>query len=119
MRAKPGEFPGDYAPPGGDLLLARLNGDPVGVVGFRRLDEDRAEMKRLFVRPAARGTGAGRLLVARVIEAARARGYKTMVLDTLPVMQAAQRMYEEFGFRDIPPYYESPIAGTRYLALDL
>ena len=113
------ELPGEYAPPRGDLYIARNGDDTVGMVAFRARPNGRAEMKRLFVRPSARGGGVGRLLVQHVIDAARAAGHTHMILDTLPVMQDAQRMYEHFGFRDIAPYYDSPIAGTRFLELDL
>jgi ribosomal protein S18 acetylase RimI-like enzyme len=89
------------------------------MVAFRASQPGVAEMKRLFVRPSARGEGLGRTLVSYVINAARQAGYRRMILDTLPVMRDAQRMYERFGFRDIEPYYDSPIAGTRYMALDL
>lgn len=115
------DLPGDYVPPGGDLYIARAadEEEAVGMVAFRARPDGRAEMKRLFVRPSARGGGVGRLLVRHVIDAARAAGYTHMILDTLPIMRDAQRMYERFGFRDIAPYYDSPIAGTRYLELDL
>ncbi len=113
------ELPGDYAPPRGALYIAHRHGEPIGMVALRGRDDDRGEMKRLYVRPAARGSGLGRQLIERVIAAARACGYKAIVLDTLPVMQSAQRLYEEFGFRDIEPYYNSPIAGTRFMGLDL
>jgi putative acetyltransferase len=112
-------LPGRYVPPTGALFVARLGVDVVGMVAFRQRDDTTAEMKRLFVRPAARGARIGQLLVERIIEAARNAGYRTMVLDTLPVMGSAQRMYEAFGFQDVPPYYESPVPGTRYMALPL
>jgi ribosomal protein S18 acetylase RimI-like enzyme len=112
-------LPGDYAPPDGLLLVARLGGDITGMVALRRRDAKRCEMKRLFVRPAGRGSGVGRALAMRVIQEARARGYVEMVLDTLPIMGRAQEMYVTLGFRDIEPYYPSPIAGTRYMALIL
>ena len=112
-------LPGDYAPPDGALLIARRGLEAAGMVALRRLDETRGEMKRLFVRTSARGTGVGRELVARIVDEARTRGYQSIVLDTLPNMQSAQRMYEQFGFRDVPPYYQSAIPGTRYLALAL
>lgn len=76
-------------------------------------------MKRLFVRPSARGAGVGRALVDHVIDRARAAGHTRMVLDTLPIMRDAQRLYEQVGFRDVPPYYDSPIPGTRFMALML
>ena len=112
-------LPGRYVPPGGALFVARLGIDVVGMVAFRQRDGTTAEMKRLFVRPLARGASVGHLLVERIIAAARDAGYHTIVLDTLPVMSSAQRLYEAFGFEDISPYYESPVPGTRYMALRL
>jgi ribosomal protein S18 acetylase RimI-like enzyme len=113
------QLPGDYAPPDGVLLVARQTAGITGMVALRRRDGRRCEMKRLFVRPAGRGSGVGRALAVRVIQEARARGYAEMVLDTLPIMGRAQEMYVALGFRDIEPYYPSPIAGTRYMALTL
>ena len=112
-------LPGDYAPPSGALLIARIDGHPAGMVALRRKDQGRCEMKRLFVRPEARGVRLGRRLADRIISEARARGYREMVLDTLPVMQDAQRLYVALGFRDTEPYYQSPIGGTRFMALTL
>jgi len=63
--------------------------------------------------------GVGKALIARLVEEARIAGYDELVLDTLPSMQAAQRLYEQCGFRDIPPYWTSPVPGTRYLGLSL
>jgi ribosomal protein S18 acetylase RimI-like enzyme len=113
------ELPGDYAPPRGALYIARSDDRAIGMVALRAREEGRAEMKRLYVRPSARGMGLGQLLIETVVEAARDRGYKTIVLDTLPVMRAAQRLYEANGFRDIAPYYDSPIAGTRFMGREL
>jgi GNAT superfamily N-acetyltransferase len=112
-------LPGDYAPPTGALFVARDRDQVVGVVAFRARERNIAEMKRLFVRPAGRGSGVGRMLVERIIAAAEAAGCTQMVLDTLPVMSSAQRLYEQLGFEDIPPYYVSPIAGTRYMGLTI
>ena len=114
-------LPGDYAPPRGRLLLARAGAtnDVAGCIALRPLDGERCEMKRLFVRLDHHGGGIGRRLIERLIEEARAIGYRTMVLDTLPQMRAAQHLYEAFGFRDIPAYYHNPTPGVRYLALDL
>lgn len=108
-------LPGAYAPPGGALLVARLDEQAVGMVALRRLDEARCEMKRLFVRPAARGTGLGTQLIDRIVDEARQRAYRELYLDTLPVMGDAQRLYLHAGFEDIPPYYLSPVPGTRYM----
>lgn len=110
------ELPGAYAPPGGRLLLATHDETPVGCIALRDAGAGRAEMKRLFVSPDARGLGVGKALVSHVITEARAIGYSEIVLDTLPSMADAQRLYEQFGFHDIPPYRSNPVPGTRYLA---
>jgi GNAT superfamily N-acetyltransferase len=114
-------LPGDYAPPRGRLLLAfdAAGGDAMGCIALRPLDHERCEMKRLFVRLAHHGGGVGRRLIERLLAEARSIGYRTMVLDTLPQMRAAQHLYAAFGFHDTPPYYHNPTPGVRYLALDL
>lgn len=113
-------LPGLYAAPSGALLLARAAGRPVGCVALRPMAEAGCcEMKRLYVTPAARGTGLGRALVEAVIAAGRAAGYREMRLDSLPSMQGAIALYERRGFRRIAPYYATPVAGTVFLALDL
>ncbi len=108
-----------YGRPRGCLLLARMEGLVVGCVALRPLDGVVCEMKRLYVRRAARGSQVGRLLAIALIDRARSLGFGRMVLDTLPTMQAAQALYESLGFRDTAPYYDSPIEGTRYMELDL
>lgn len=113
------ELPGAYAPPGGCLLVARFEGRAAGCAAFRRFEPSVCEMKRLFVRPEYRALKIGRELAIRLVERARASGYERLVLDTLPTMESAQRLYESLGFRDAPPYRYNPVPGTRYLALDL
>ena len=76
-------------------------------------------MKRLFARSAFRGRGCGLFLAESAIDWAVGAGYKRMVLDTLPSMTAAQRMYDRLGFRDIAPYRFNPVPGTRFMALQL
>jgi putative acetyltransferase len=112
-------LPGDYAPPRGLLLLARHGEVPAACVALRPLFHRDAEMKRLYVRPAHRGSGIGRYLTERIIAEARARGYSSLKLDTLPSMRAAQGLYAKLGFRDTAPYNDNPVTGVRFLALEL
>jgi len=103
--------------PGGfDLVL--VAGD-LGCVALRRVHEHACEMKRLYVRPAARGTGAGRELILALIEHARAGGYTVMYLDTLPSMVAAGSLYRSLGFVETKRYNDNPAPGVRFMELQL
>ena len=112
-------LPGAYAPPRGRLFIARIAGEPAGCVALRPLAAAECEMKRLYVRAEARGSGLGEALARRAIESARAIGYSRMRLDTLAAMAPAQALYSRLGFRDTAPYNDNPIPGTRFMALDL
>lgn len=114
-------LPGKYAPPTGELILASAPSDEaLGCVAVRPLEGRRVcEMKRLYVRPAARGLGLGRALVAAIVRSAQDLGYTEMRLDTLPTMVEAFALYRRFGFTEIPAYYNNPVPGTRYLSLKI
>lgn len=107
-------LPGRYAPPGGRLLLALAGTDAAGVVALRALEGEFCEMKRLFVRPAYRSHGLGRLLAMQVIDEATALGYAVMRLDTLDTLDSAMRMYAGLGFQRRTPYYANPLPDVVY-----
>jgi putative acetyltransferase len=112
-------LPGHYAQPNGRLCVATLDGEPVGCVALRPFDETRCEMKRLYVRPSARGRGLGRLLAEHVIAEAREIGYDEMLLDTLDRMEEAAALYRSIGFAATEPYRFNPLPDVQYLHLDL
>jgi putative acetyltransferase len=113
-------LPGDYAPPSGRLLLAYIDAQPVGCVALRKKTESICEMKRLFLRPAARGKHVGHKLVETIISEARDIGYERMRLDTMPgKMDRAIAMYRSVGFEEIPAYYDTPVGDTIFMELKL
>ena len=109
-------MPGKYAPPAGALFLAREAGGAIlGCVGLRPFDANGAcEMKRLYVLPEGRGRGVGTALVERVLETAGEAGYRSMVLDTLPTMSGAIKLYKAAGFEETSAYYQTPIEETLF-----
>jgi putative acetyltransferase len=113
-------LPGDYAAPSGRLYLAVENDEVAGCIALRKIGAGICEMKRLYVRPQFRGTGLGRKLTERIIADARAIGYASMRLDTLPgKMAQAIVLYRSLGFKDIAPYYDNPFEDVAYMELDL
>ena len=116
-------LPGEYAPPRGHLALAYVDGELAGCGALRPFadaeDGNACEMKRLYVRPAFRRVGLGRVLAKALLDEARRAGYSTVLLDTLDDMEAARELYATLGFEEIPPYYFNPIPGAHYLKADL
>jgi len=113
-------LPGDYAPPGGRLLLAEYRGQLAGCVALHPLGPGICEMKRLYLRPQFRGKGLGRVLAETVIAEGRAIGCRQMRLDTVePVMPNAVAMYRRLGFKEIEPYCLNPVDGALYMELEL
>ena len=112
-------LPGAYAPPAGCLLLAEFDGTAGGCVAIRPLEGQTCEMKRLFVAPEFRGTGAGRDLALAAMDTARSLGYTAIRLDTLPSMSKAIELYRSFGFQPIEPYYKNPVPGALFLECKL
>lgn len=112
-------LPGKYAEPDGRLLLAWRAERVVGCVALRKVDAATCEMKRVYVRPEARGEQLGRRLVQRILQEATAAGYARICLDVLPEFAAAQHIYAAFGFTDSAPFTFNPVPGTRFLARDL
>ena len=116
-------LPGEYAAPGGVLVLAFVDGEVAGCGALRPLAEadyaNSCEMKRLYVRPAFRRLGLGRILAEALVDGGRRAGYSAMLLDTLDDMEAARELYASLGFEEIPPYYYNPIPGAHYLKAQL
>lgn len=114
---------GDFTPPSGRMLLVVGDGgEPVGVGCLRRSDGETGEIKRMYIRPAFRGQGIGRMLLTRVCEEARSVGYSTLRLDSAPFMREAHKLYRTAGFREISSYVDSATAarvGADWLFMEL
>ena len=104
-------LPGPYAPPDGAILLAKQGDHVLGCIALKQLEPGVAEIKRLYVRPQARGQGVARALAAAMLKEAAELGYTRVNLDTLPHMTTAIALYRALGFDDIPPYGSHPYPG--------
>ena len=112
-------LPGNYAPPCGRLLLAKANEQMAGCIALRLMEPGTGELKRLYVRPAFRGCGIGKGLVARVLNEARQIGYGSVRLDTLRDMRKAIALYTTFGFKEVAPYRRGEPEGICYFEREL
>ena len=106
----------------GAILLAYHENEVCGCIALQSLDDKEkavCEMKRLYVRPAFRKLGIGKLLVDKILEVAREKGYKKMKLDTLKRLEAAIDLYKTYGFTTTQPYYQNPLGDVVYMEKDL
>lgn len=110
---------GKYGLPDGRLYLAYYDGKLAGCIGLRKIDGQRCEMKRLYVKPEFRGKDIGRRLIEQVTADAKEIGYFCMLLDTLPFLQSALHLYKKYGFYEIESYNDSPMDTSIYMRLDL
>lgn len=108
-----------YGKPYGRLYLAYCDGKVAGCIGLRKIDKQHCEMKRLYVRPQFRGKRIGERLIQKIIADAKEIGYSYMLLDTLPFLETAIRMYKRFGFYIIERYNDSPMSTSIYMKLNL
>lgn len=104
-----------YTPPQGELLVAVENGRLLGMVAYHRHSDTRCEMKRLYVRPEARGMRLGETLVTQIVAHAKSAGYTEMVLDTVKPLKAAIGLYHKAGFTECEPYYDNPMDDVIYM----
>ncbi len=112
-------LPGDYAPPGGAIILAHFDDEPAGCVACHGIEDDICEMKRLYVPYRFRGKGLGMALIKAILKEALMMGYSRMCLDSIPGMEKAQDLYEFLGFYEIPTYRKNPNKGTKYFEIKL
>ena len=112
-------LPGDYASPGGCILLAEVGGGFTGCVALRPLQDKICEMKRLYVIPEYQGRGIGGAVANSVISEARKKGYQKMRLDTIESMKAAQSLYFSLGFKTIEAYCYNPLENPCFMEMEL
>jgi N-acetylglutamate synthase-like GNAT family acetyltransferase len=108
-------FPKKYKPPEGEFIIAKENGNVIGCVAIKKLENKICEMKRLFVKDEYKKMGIGRTLVEKIIDESRIKNYERIRLDTLETMEDALKIYYKNGFYEIKPYYNNPNSGIVYL----
>lgn len=99
----------------GRLYLAYDHGKLAGCIGMIKIEEKIGELKRLYVRPKFRGRQIGSYLIQKILDDAKEIGYSYIRLDTLPFLQSALRLYQQFGFYEIPRYNDSPMEDSIYM----
>jgi GNAT superfamily N-acetyltransferase len=113
------DLPGEYAEPSGAIWLAKQDSTACGCVALRPLQPHTAELKRMYVHPEARGSGAGRALMHAVLDYAREQGYEWLVLDTLSRLQPAIALYRTIGFVECERYNDNPLPDVLFMRLAL
>ena len=108
-----------YGLPDGRIYIAYYEDQLAGCVALKKLDDERCEMKRLYVKKEFRNKHIGNYLIWRIIKDAREIGYKYLLLDTMPFMETAINAYENVGFERIDKYYETPVDDLIFLKLEL
>lgn len=113
------KLPAKYAEPEGAILLAKVDAKPAACVALWKLEDGICEMKRLYVKPEFQGLGIGKKMALAIIEEAKAKGYKTMKLDTLKRLQSANYLYAALGFIETKPYNFNPESDVAYFEKEL
>jgi len=108
-----------YTAPEGEILVALEENEVLGMVAYHKHDKLRCEMKRLYVKPKARGLHLGETLVQEIISHAQRAGFKEMVLDTITPLKSAIHLYEKYGFVQCEPYYNNPMDDVIYMRKEL
>ncbi len=108
-----------YLPPNGELIVAIEDENILGMVAYHRHNDNTCEMKRLYIKPEARGCHLGNILVSEIIKKAHNNGFKEMVLDTIVPLKPAISLYKKHGFKECKPYYNNPMDDVIYMKKEL
>ena len=113
------QLPEKYSSEESKIFLLKKDSKAIGCAAFRKLDETVCEMKRVYIRPSARGSNQGAKLLDRVLQEAVISGYKKICLDVLPEFKTALKLYRSYGFVEHPPVTNNPVPGTHFMGLNL